>query len=1029
MVTLVAPSAAAPVDAAGRRGVRHVRACRAAALAVVGLLGATVALVGCRASAGAGATAAPATSAGPAPAVSSARALAFPSPPRAFALPRSGEEPALRDRDGTERYLIQGLRLTRRPDGALARARDLIPAPAVVVTELPERVGRGYLFLARTSGESLLWRARSWTGPLQPLARLGFDAESVQVGFDRLYVVARDTREVVALDPSTGAVVDLGSLPRTAAVRSLAFADAWFGIVDLPYRGALVTFDAGASWHPLGLGTVRGLTAGEGEIVAQVEADAITIDSRGRVVRRARLDQMETASPGLAAEPPRRARPPAPLREAVLRGWPDPPDHALVITAGTLARVRLRDGAVVARAKDVVDRGDQCQAVPLGEGFGFVCTREQGGTTLLRFRPPLGVERALAFATPRYVAPGGQGALAIRGGCADDPSRPASGLYCIVGVDGDVREIGVSGDRGVERVVALGDGRVAVLVPPRFGAPGQLTLVDRAGRSEAAALALPAARDARRGLLRRALWLDGFRERGPGELAGWVADADEFVGVRVAFDGHVTVGKPSADLGRSVLAGPFALTRGREGTLRETTDGGFTWRESDSRLDVEALAGSGRREQGCSALGCAIGSWVRVGWQGRKGKPDALAVAERPRGAVFPPTEGGRWLMRCALDRARGGGAVAPPAGGGAVPRRRTPPRAAPTSAGLTAENVESTAWEPFFGSPAPALKPAEVGFDAEAAGLAGRLHVYAAGPRGADWTRAATWRARGYDAFDVTGQVWSTVPAPTPWVDVVAAAQAFGLNVYGNPSPDLTVTLEPGGRAGVLSMAAAGSRQLFVAEAGRAFQPIRDAAAQDVAAVAGAVKVGGRFYIGIDRGSFRIYRVTSDRLALVGDYPEVESSSSAASAVVVRSARGDALGIWVRAARVRGAYTTWYVFPIDPETGAVEPPLVIEPRELGRVPPACSVDDEGWLLVGAPPVAPYVEIEGQEGAWSPRRVDARWIAGPQGLCLDALSAEGEPPTLGDPTPATGAPPRRTVTMTVLDADRPFGRAFLRCSG
>ncbi len=1027
MVIPVVRSAAAPGDAAARRGLRHAAACRTATHAAAALLGVTAALAGCRASAGAGVTAVPATSAGPAPVATTARAPAFPAPPRAVALPRSGEEPVLRDRDGTARYLIQGLRLTRRPDGALARARDLIPAPAVAVTELPERVGRGYLFLARTSGDSLLWRARSWTGPLQPLARLGFDVESVQVGFDRLYAVARDTREVVALDPTTGAVVDLGSLPPTAAVRSIAFADAWFGIVDLPYRGALVTFDAGASWHPLGLGAVRGLTAGDGEIVAQIEAEAITIDSRGRVVRRAPLDQIEPPSPGPAAERPRRARPPAPLREAVLRGWPEPPDHALVITAGTLTRVRLRDGAVVARVEDVVDRGDQCQAVPLGAGFGFVCTREQGGTALLRFRPPLGVERGLAFATPRYVAPGGQGALAIRGGCADEPSGAAAGLYCIVGVDGDVREIRVSGDRGVERVVALGDGRVAVLVPPRFGAPGQLTLVDRTGRSEATALALPAAREARRGLLRRALWLDGFRERRAGELAGWVADGDDFVGVRVAFDGRVTVGKPSAGLGRSVLAGPFALSRDREGTLRETTDGGFTWRESDSLLDLESFAGSGRREQGCSALGCALGSWVRVGWQGPRGKPDARAAASRPRGAVFPPSEGGRWVMRCSLDRARSNGA--PPAGQGAAPRRRTPPRAAPTSTGLTAESVESTAWEPFFGVPPPALGPAEVGFDARAVGLAGQLHLYAAGPRGADWTRAATWRARGYDAFDVTGQVWSTVPAPTPWGDVVAAAQAFGLNVYGNPSPDLVATLEPGGRAGVLSVAAAGHRQLYLAEAGRALQPIRDAAAQDVAAVAGAVKVGGRFFIGIDRQSFRIYRVTSDRLTLVGDYPEVESSSSAISAVVVRSARGDALGIWVRAARTRGAYTSWYVFPVDPETGAVEPPLVIEPRDLGRFPPACSVDDEGWLLVGAPPIVPYVELEGQDGAWSPRRVDARWIAGPHGLCLDALSAEGELPRPGPSTPPIGAPLRRTVPMTVLDADRPGGRSLLRCSG
>lgn len=930
----------------------------------------------------------------------------------------------LRDPDGTERFLIQGLRITRRPDGALARARDLIPAPTTSVLELPERLGRGYLFHARTAGDSRLWRASSWTGPLRPLTRLGFDAESVQAGFDRLYVVVRGSREVVALDADTGAVVDLGSLPATAAVRSLAFADAWFGIVDLPYRGALVTFDAGASWHPLGLGTVRRLEAREGEIVAWVEADVYSVDSRGRVMRLGRPEQSDPGAPERGGERPGRARPPALLREAVLRGWPEPPEHAVVIAAGTLSRVRLRDGAVVARVEDVVDRGDRCQAIALGEGFGFVCTREQGGTALLRFRPPLGVERQLVFGTPRYVAPGGGGAVAVRGACTDEPGGVAGGLYCIVGADGTVREIRVRGDRGVERVVALRDGRVAVLVPPRFGAQGQLALVGRDGGTEQVALTLPAAKDARRQLLRRGLWLDGFRERRSGQLAGWVAGSDDFVGVRVAFDGRVTAGEPAVDLGRSVLSGPFSLTRSREGSLRETTDGGFSWREVDPRLDLASLLANRSSEHGCSALGCALGDWVRIGWQGRRGKPDALTEAATPRGAVFPPTEGGRWLMRCALERT--GRAGPAPRVVGAGGGRGKAPRAAPSSPTMTAESVESTAWAPFAGAPPPPLAPADVGLDAD---VAGALHVYAAGARSADWSRAARWRVRGLDPFDLTGEVWSTAATPTPWPDVVAAAQAFGLNVYGNPSPDLAAAIEPGGRAGVLSVAAAGGRSLYVVEAGRAIQPIREAAAHNVLAASGVVKVEGSFYLGVDRDSFRVYRVASDRLVLVGDYPEVEGASSSVSVVLVRNARSDALGLWVRVARVRGAHSSWFVFPIDAAQGSVEPPLVIEPRDLGRMPPPCSADDDGWVLVGSPPVAPYVELEGVEGAWSPRRFDARWLAGPSGLCLDALSAEGQLPGAAALVPATRSSARRTVPMTVRDPDQPTGRSLLRCSG
>jgi len=1021
VVTLVARSAAGAGDAAVRRDAPSAPPHVLTTLAVVVLL---LLAGGCRASGGAALPAAPGAPAAPVSGAPSAGGLAFPSPPRSFALPRRGEEPVLREPDGTERFLIQGLRITRRPDGALARARDLIPAPVASVVELPERVGRGYLFHARTSGDSRLWRASTWTGRLRPLARLGFEAESVQVGFDRLYLVVRGSREVVALDAETGAVVDLGSLPPTAAVRSLAFADAWFAIADLPYRGALVTFDAGSSWHPLGLGTVRALEAREGEIVAWVEADAYSIDSRGRVMRLPRPERPEEGAPEEATAPPGRSRPPALLREAVLRGWPDPPDHAIVLAAGTLSRLRLRDGAVVARAEDVVDRGDQCQAVALGDGFGFVCTREQGGTALLRFRPPLGVERQRVFGTPRYVAPGGGGAVAIRGACTDDPQGTDAGLYCIVGADGAVREIRVRGDRGVERVVALRDGRVAVLVPPRFGAPGQLALVGRDGRTEQVALTLPAAKDARRQLLRHGFWLDGFREVPPDQLAGWVAGADVFAGVRVALDGRVTAAEPAADLGRSVLSGPFALSRSREGELRETTDGGFRWREVDPRLDLAPLIANPRAEQGCSALGCALGDWVRVGWQGRRGKADALAEAATPRSAVFPPSEGGRWLMRCAVERVGRARAALPAAGAGG--RRRPQPRAAPSSPTLTTETVESTAWLPFAGVPPPPLGRADVGLDAA---VVGGLHAYAAGPRGADWSRAATWRVRGYDPFDPGGEVWSTAATPTPWPDVVAAAQAFGLNVYGSPSPDLTATIEPGGRAGVLSVAAAGGRALFIVEAGRAILPVRESAAHNVLAASGVVKVGGSYYLGVDRDSFRVFRVASDRLVLVGDYPEVEGSSGGVSVVLVRNARSDALGLWVRVARVRGAYSSWYVFPIDAVSGAVEPPLVIEPRELGRVPPACAADDDGWVLVGSPPVAPYVEIEGVEQTWSPRRVDARWVAGPSGLCLDALTAEGEGPAAAAPMRAARGPVRRTVPMSVRDPDQPMSRFLLRCSG
>ncbi|MBN2197547.1 MAG: hypothetical protein JW751_32510 [Polyangiaceae bacterium] len=942
------------------------------------------------------------------------------SPPRVFALPGVGATPAIVDRDGTERYLLQGLRVTRHPNGALERARDIFPKGNIAVVELPERIGRGYLFHTRSSGDSLLWRSTAWTGPLRPLARLGFDAEAVHAGFDRLYVVARGAREAVALDPITGKVLDLGSLPTTMGVRNLAFADAWLGLADVPYRGALVTFDAGASWHPLGLGTVNSATVGEAGILVRTSGGSFSVDPHGRVVRMAGPTEGSGEEP--ESDSRARVRRAPSLRDVVIRGWPDTRDTAIVLVGGALVRVRLRDGATLDRASDAVDRGELCQAVALGAGFGFVCTSDQRGTVVYRYQAPLSLDQLVSFSAPRFVAAGGTGALAIRGPCAKEASHTADGDYCIMGMDGSLRELRVSGDHGVERVVALRDGRVAVLVPPRFGDPGQVAFVVPDGTTEKVSLRLPRLKDARRALLRRGLWLDGFRETHDGKLAGWVAGANHFVGVRIGSNGRVWPGELAEDLDRSTIAGAFAISLHQSGRLRETTNGGFAWRDADPVLDLDPLVQSHQGDQGCSSLGCAIGDWVRVGWQGPKGKPDRLGEAETPPGAVFPPSEGGRWLMRCSVVGTRN-----PPALNQTPIRRPrvTSPRGA-SRATLTADTVETTDWQPFEGMPAPTLGPNDVGFDAEVSFVSSDLHAYAWGPRGGDWLRNGTFVVRGSDSFATTGSTWSTAPTPAPWPDVVTAAQVFGQNVHGNPNPEFAVVLDPGGRGGVVSASAPSGREFYVVEAGRAIQRIRESAALGVGVAAGAVKVGGSFYLGADRETFRVYRVASDHVTVVGDYPKSDGSSSANTTWLVRNARGDALGLWVRAVRMRSAHTSWYVFPIDIATGAIDAPLAIEPRDLGRVPAPCEVGDDGWVLVGPPPTPPYIDLDGVDTSWPIRRVDARILASPTGLCLDALAADATSPPV---TGSTAPPTHRTVSMSARDEQQPGRQTLLRCGG
>ncbi|MEI9953977.1 MAG: hypothetical protein WDO74_34625 [Pseudomonadota bacterium] len=152
------------------------------------------------------------------------------------------------DKDGSKRIVSYGLRLLARPNGSIELANEYLPtARSVRSIELPTRLGGGFLFYVLSSSATLFFRARSFTGDLEPFARLDFEAEQVIAGFDRLYVLARHPDRIVALDAEHGTAQSLGSLPASPSYGKMAFVDGWFGALSLPLRGALVSFDAGVS--------------------------------------------------------------------------------------------------------------------------------------------------------------------------------------------------------------------------------------------------------------------------------------------------------------------------------------------------------------------------------------------------------------------------------------------------------------------------------------------------------------------------------------------------------------------------------------------------------------------------------------------------------------------------------------------------------------------------------------------------------------------------------------------------------------
>lgn len=944
-----------------------------------------------------------------------------------------------RDDDGTVRLVARGMRLLTHPDGSIERAHQLLPAAQAVRTlELPARLGRGYVFYVHSSSTTLAWRSKSWTGPLQPLTNVDFDVAQVVAGFDRLYLVHRLSRNVVAIDAATGKVTDTGALPASPGYGSIAIADAWTGAVQVPFRGVLATFDAGASWHPVTSKTSYGLKLDHGRISVRLSSGTYVLAPSGvlrkheqgseSVFRGAGQSASDVSWVGAdqnAAEPTP-TPPPGPLGRhpldvAVLRGFPDTDKSAVVAANGAVGRVRLSDGELLDVKADAFPHGSTCNPVALSHSFGFVCGQDRGNTVVYAFKPPLSLQPVLSFDEPRYVAASGNGALVIRGACKGR-ARDNPGAYCIRSRDGALSEIHVKGDLGVERVVALSDGRAAVVVPPRLGAPGLLVLIGRDGRSKSVKMRLPDKADKPiLALLTKGLWLDGFVERKPGELAGWVAAGGPFIGVRLQLDGKLEVGRLENDIDRSLLSGQLALSLRDSGLAAESIDGGFEWREVELPVDATSSSPSTARDdgpRGCSRVGCAFGSWLRVGWRGTSNQKSKLDSAVPPPQTVLPPSGGGRWLLSCAATGEQRGERI--------TLRPRTPTRhrryAQPPRYGAlpSPDELESTDWNSFLGEKPPSKRPEQVGFDTGTEYATVKVHGYVWGARGASWDRVGHFLMRVADRFSVDHAIWSTALTRSPWNDMSQAALAFGLGSYGR-SANWVPMLDPSGRAGALLIAAQGTMNLFLFDEGRSIVKVGDVMKYGLTRLAGVVKLGSTWYVGSSYGSseFRVFRIEGSRLSVVGRYPmRLGSRSGTVLSRLVRSARGDALGIFAQARKLRGASTSFYVFPIDPGTYQAGAPLELSPSELASALPCGDDDDDGWLIEGAPPVSPYMDFVGRADALRVQHVAMRIVARASGVCIDSLAADADsrvpvhlrPPPGGIAGWSAG---RRTVTLAV----------------
>ncbi|MET0789912.1 MAG: hypothetical protein ABW061_00195, partial [Polyangiaceae bacterium] len=156
-------------------------------------------------------------------------------------------------------------------------------------------------------------------------------------------------------------------------------------------------------------------------------------------------------------------------------------------------------------------------------------------------------------------------------------------------------------------------------------------------------------------------------------------------------------------------------------------------------------------------------------------------------------------------------------------------------------------------------------------------------------------------------------------------------------------------------------------------------------------------------------------RVERLAEYPD--PAHDITSANLVRSLRGDELGVWV-------ANRGWYLFPIDPTSHTLGSPLYQSPADLAAIPAPCAADAEGFLLGGAPSLEPSLRFPAGAEELTARRVDAQFLWSARGLCTRALAADTETQIKRTAVGSTASEkPHSTVPLTVTER-RPQGRRW-----
>ena len=986
---------------------------------------------------------------------------------------------------GGLRGIAAGVRVVSLPNGAMQAADERLPQVPTITTALPERLGGGFLFVLGLS----VWRAEHWLSEARPIYASPVPIQRVIAGLDRVYLRAQNGSHQ-AIDGRSGARLDLGPWPGSPFVGTYAAVDGWRAVAINDLRGAVATFDAGGTWRPLALPMDAKEVALVGDmlVVGGLDRNNSWFEVRpdGQLAKLGALPTLAPAPPsdtGAGSGPHTFGK--RPLLAALEDGWPLTDGTALVARDGALGRVRIADGALVESVADAFPlKPSLCHPIPLGRpeapgAFGFACGEVRGKTVLYAFDPREGALTPLRqFAEPRVVVASGNGALAVRGPCSETAAPADEGAaqhsYCLRGRDGAWREIHVRGEIGGERLVVLADGRVAVISPPtRELTTARVTVMD--GRKSAtvpltfhAALAdpdAPLAADVARAL-RLGIWMDGFEERRPGVLGGWVETGGSVLGIEIQLDGSVAHGAYIKDAGTPMVSGRYGLGWSAAHRGFETTDGGMTW----TAIEVpEPIADIGRPERGkeprspvssrvCGPIGCNAAGWLRVGWgAGTK------AATPDPKVTPRPPVPRPNLYLSLACEP------LAPPPPQVPPPFPSRPARPAAASIPPRAlvwggtpvfgSPVSGVELPPFYSVSPPALHPDERGTTAEASAPIERYpqtgplaRLYAWGPKTGDWDHASRWVARWVWPYSGSQEVHATQISASPQLVIDAAKLGGGgplqvpatwsLGIGDDPSHALLFA-----RRGTPGR---GDFSLFEVESDRAPLELHRADGEPLTEVDSAVRAAGHWFLAVPPApgemTATVLQVDGPVARELVRIPRAGMDGRPTPARLARRLDGRAIGFVVdgQPAPDRSTLLRW-VLPIDLETGNAGEPEPLGPTDFAdhAALEICSDEDaEGaawtksaWVLDVPWNISAHIYV-GNQDAGTLHSLLARVRTARGHACLeriagnlDAIGVEkGE---LLTRRAAGSAPPKAPGTGPALLSTTAFGaraRYPMRCS-